>query len=110
MALTRCIRCTHPAAACASPYDLLGYAPAAHTLSWDGCLASDTVLTWFGVRCGADYRSIQWTGVFAAEYRSGAPKSGCDISAAASKNYKLKSDGGNTLFGGCGVAPTAAPG
>lgn len=91
---------------CAQPSQLSGIKPPA-TLRWDGCLTPDTDLIWFGERCGPDYQSIQWTGVFAVFKRDGRPVPNC-YTDYSNPQYRPGTAWGNAVFGSCGVAPTSA--
>jgi hypothetical protein len=96
-----------PADCNANPSFLAGYAPSSASLKWDGCLTASTMLVWYGQRCGANGRSIQWTGVYAADKSTNKAVPNCHTSTSSS-NYAPGTALGAAVFGTCGVAPSKA--
>ena len=86
---------------------MLSAATATHNLEWGGCLDAASVLVWYGQRCGRDWKSIQWTGVYAADAATLEPIPGCQV-LSSDRAYRAGTRSGAQIFGKCGVAPTQA--
>ena len=85
---------------------MLASAQPTHKVSWPGCLTPDTVLVWYGQRCGANDNQVQWTGVYAADKATLQPVAGCQA-YFTDLAYRSGKSLGAAIFGTCGVAPTS---